>query len=51
MNNFNAKFLKLSLEYLEEKIQLVKTQKEFQKQQLSLKKSSKISSLFSKFFK
>jgi len=48
MNNFNAKFLKLSQKYLEQKLLLVQETKAFKEQKK--KKNSKISSLFSKLF-
>jgi len=49
MNNFNAKFLKLSQKYLDEKLLLVKETKAFQAQKKN-EKSSKISTLLSKLF-
>jgi len=51
MNNFNAKFLKLSQKYLDEKLLLVKETKAFQAQKKRKnEKSSKISTLLSKLF-
>ena len=50
MNNFNAKFLKLSKRYLDEKLLLVKETRAFQDHEKKNDKSSKISALFSKIF-
>jgi len=49
MNNFNAKFLKLSQKYLEQKLLLVKETKAFKEQKK--REKQKISSLLLKIFR